>query len=220
METLKKALIFLLQIIYPKQCLICGKLNIDTICNKCLKEIKPVMKMEQYKNKNFNEHLYIFEYEGIIRKKIIDYKFKDKAYLNELFAKIILKNEKICRKIKKYDIIISVPIHKKRKTERGYDQSELIAIKLAKELNVELIKNNLVKQKHTIAQSTLSKEQRQQNVKQVYKLMNKQKIQNKKIIIIDDIYTTGSTVEECSRILKQNGAKEILVLTIAKDIIK
>jgi predicted amidophosphoribosyltransferase len=56
-------------------------------------------------------------------------------------------------------------------------------------------------------------------VKQVYKLINKEKIENKRIILFDDIYTTGSTVDECSKILKKNGAKEILVFTIAKDII-
>lgn len=217
MESLKKALIFLLQILYPKQCLICGKLEQDTICSKCYNTLKIEAKVEQYKNKTFNKHLYIFKYEGKIRNLIIDYKFNDKPYLNELFAKIILKNEKICRKIKKYDIIIPVPIHKKRKNERGYNQSELIARKLAKNLNVELVTDSLIKQKNTLPQSTLSKKQREENVKTVYKIQNRQKIENKKIILLDDIYTTGATAEECSKILKQNGAKEILVLTIAKD---
>ena len=71
--------------------------------------------------------------------------------------------------------------------------------------------------KNTKPQSTLSQKQRKDNVKNVYKLVNKEKISNKKIIIFDDIYTTGSTVNEISKILKQNGAKEIIVLTIAKD---
>lgn len=219
MEYLKKALIFLLQILYPKQCLVCGKLEQDTICNKCYNTLKIEAKIEKYNNKSFNKHLYIFKYEGKIRNLIIDYKFNDKPYLNELFVKIILKNEKICRKIKKYDIIIPVPIHKKRENERGYNQSELIARKLANNLKIELLTDILIKQKNTLPQSTLSKKQREENVKTVYKIQNKQKIKNKKIILLDDIYTTGATAEECSKILKQNGAKEILVLTIAKDII-
>ncbi len=219
MEYLKKALIFLLQILYPKQCLVCGKLEQDTICNKCYNTLKIEAKIEKYNNKSFNKHLYIFKYEGKIRNLIIDYKFNDKPYLNELFVKIILKNEKICRKIKKYDIIIPVPIHKKRENERGYNQSELIARKLANNLKIELLTDSLIKQKNTLPQSTLSKKQREENVKTVYKIQNKQKIKNKKIILLDDIYTTGATAEECSKILKQNGAKEILVLTIAKDII-
>lgn len=225
METFKNALIFLLNKIinelYPKKCIICGKLYSDEICNKCYKTLEILAKTEKYENKSFNEHTYLFKYEGKIRKLIIDYKFNDKAYLSNFFTKIIIKNEKICRKIKSYDIIIPVPIHKKRKNERGYNQSELIAKKITENINeLQLITNSIIKEKNTVAQSTLTKEQRKQNVKQVYKLINKEKIQNKKIILLDDIYTTGSTAEECSRILKQNGAKEILVLTIAKDEIK
>ena len=66
-------------------------------------------------------------------------------------------------------------------------------------------------------QSSLTKEQRKENVQNVYKIKNKEKIENKKIIIIDDIYTTGNTVNAISKILKENGAKEITILTIAKD---
>lgn len=219
MESLKKASIFLLEILYPKQCLICGKLQQDTICSKCYNTLKIEAKVEKYNNKAFNKHLYIFKYEGKMRNLIIDYKFNDKPYLKDLFVKIILKNEKICRKIKKYDIIVPVPIHKKRKNERGYNQSELIARKLAKNLNLKLVNDSLIKQKNTLPQSTLSKKQREENAKQVYKIQNKPKIENKKVILLDDIYTTGATTKECSKVLKQNGAKEILVLTIAKDII-
>lgn len=83
----------------------------------------------------------------------------------------------------------------------------------------ELVNDSLIKQKNTLPQSTLSKKQREENAKQVYKIQNKPKIENKKVILLDDIYTTGATTKECSKVLKQNGAKEILVLTIAKDII-
>ena len=216
------ALIFfinkIVELVYPNQCLICGKLKIKGICNKCYNELKIKPQIIIYKNKSFKEHLYIFEYKGIIRKLILNYKFNDKAYLNELFVKIILKNEKICRKIKKYDIIMPVPIHRARKRQRGYDQSEIIARKIADyfeeiKLNIETLK----KEKNTIAQSSLTKEQRQQNVKQVYKIENKEKIENKRVILFDDIYTTGSTAEECARLLKENGAKEVLVFTLAKD---
>lgn len=222
MESLKDTLIFcvktILEYLYPTECIICGKQKQEIICNKCYKTLKIVEKIEKIPNKNFKEHLYIFKYEGKIRNLIIDYKFNDKSYLNEFFVKIILKNKKIYGKIKNYDIIIPVPIHPKRKRQRGYNQSELIARKIAKSIEkLELVTNCLIKGKNTIAQSKLTKEQRKENVKQVYKLQNKQKIKDRRIILFDDIYTTGSTAEECSRILKENGAKEILVFTIAKD---
>ena len=221
MESLKNALIFLwkklINILYPNQCAICGKSNEDSICSRCYKTLELNTKIDRYKDKNFNEHLYIFKYEGKIRNFIIDYKFNDKAYLNNFFVKIILKNKKICRKIKKYDIIIPVPIHIKRKRQRGYDQSEIIARKIAKYLELELVTNCLIKQKNTVQQSLLTKKQRQENVKQVYKIINEQKIKDKRIILFDDIYTTGATANECAKMLKENGAKEILIFTIAKD---
>ncbi len=224
-KSIKKASIFLyektIKILYPRKCVLCNKYG-DIICNKCLIELKEKLKkeskIEKCNNKSFNEHIYLFKYEKEIRKIILDYKFKDKAYLSEFFEKIILKNEKICRNLKKYDIIIPVPIHKKRKRERGYNQSEIIVKNIVKNFeNMEIITKCLIKEKNTVAQSSLSKEERKQNVIQVYKIRNRQKIINKKVILFDDIYTTGSTVEECARILKENGASKVLVLTIAKD---
>lgn len=226
MKKLKKALIFLCKeienLLFPQCCLICGKLTKQILCKQCKKEIyeKAIFKIENNKNKElyFEKHLYIFKYKDKIRNLILDYKFNEKSYLYKLFSKIIIKNEKICGILKKYDIIIPVPIHKKRKKQRGYNQSELIARKIA--LNIQNLKyenNILQKIKNTLPQSSLTKEQRKANVKNVYELVNKEKIKNKKIIIFDDIYTTGSTVNTISKILKENGAKEIIVLTIAKD---
>lgn len=174
--------------------------------------------IKSIKNKYFENHIYLFKYEGVVREKIIDYKFNDKAYLNETFVKIMLKNEKICRFLESYDIIIPVPIHKKRKRVRGYNQSEIIARKIAQNVKkLEFVNDCLIKKQNTIAQSSLSKWQRIENVKGVYILKNKQKISNKNIIIFDDIYTTGSTVNECAKVLKQANANKILVLTLAKD---
>ena len=117
----------------------------------------------------------------------------------------------------KYDIIGAVPIHKKRKIERGYNQSELIAKELAKNIQGLEYKKILIKIKNNQRQSELKKEQRLENVKDVYEIQNKQIIQGKKIILFDDIYTTGSTVNECSKIMLQAGTKKVGVLTIAKD---
>ena len=114
-----------------------------------------------------------------------------------------------------YDIISAVPIHKKRKHDRGYNQSELIAKKLAKNIPNIIYKNILKKTINNQRQSELKKEERLENVKNVYQIQNRQIIENKRIVLFDDIYTTGSTVNECSRVLKENGAKEILVLTLA-----
>ena len=123
----------------------------------------------------------------------------------------------MCLFLKKYDIIIPVPISKQRNKNRGYNQSLLLAKEISKELNIECIDKCLIKIKNILPQSSLKKEERIRNVKNVYSIKNTQNISGKKILLIDDIYTTGSTVIECSRILAENGAKDIGILTIAKD---
>lgn len=161
--------------------------------------------------------MYIFRYEGKIRKIIIDYKFNEKSYIYVAFVNFLLKNKKIFENIKNYDTIIPVPISKKRQKERGYNQSLLIARKIAEKTNLELMNNCLIKTKNIIEQSKLNKEDRLQNIYGVYELTNRQLIENKKILLIDDIYTTGSTVNECSRILRKANPEKIGVLVLAKD---
>ena len=207
---------------YPPCCGICGKLNKNSLCKKC--EIKlnklAVWKIEDYRQitSYFEEHIYIFNYDSIIRKTILDYKFNEKSYIYKNFINFLKKNEKICVQIKKYDIIIPVPISLKRKKERGYNQSDLIAKDLALELNIKYIKNALLKIKNNSEQSTLTAEEREKNVKDVYKIKKNMihKLYEKNILLIDDIFTTGSTVNECSRVLKEAGVYKIGVLTIAK----
>ena len=148
---------------------------------------------------------------------ILDYKFNDKSYLYKTFVNFLLKNKKIFENIKKYDTIIPVPISKKRYKERGYNQSLLIAKEIARQTNLKLVNNCLIKTKNIIEQSKLNKEDRQQNIQGVYKLQNEQLIKNKNVILVDDIYTTGSTVNECSRMLKQGKTNKIGVLVLAKD---
>ena len=108
-------------------------------------------------------------------------------------------------------------MHKHKKAVRGYNQSELVAKEMAKQMEIKFEKGILIKQRNTEVQSTLNKTQRIQNVKDAFLVTDFTKVKGKKIILVDDIYTTGSTVNECSKLLKQAGAKEICVVTIAKD---
>ena len=133
------------------------------------------------------------------------------------FVSFILKNKKIFENIQKYDKIMPVPISKKRLKARGYNQSLLIAKEIAKKTNLELVNNCITKTKNIIEQSKLNREDREKNIKGVYKLNNKKLIENKKILLIDDIYTTGSTVNECSKTLRNGNPKKIGVLVLAKD---
>lgn len=213
----------ILNLIYPPICGICGKIHSKSLCNKCEIELKKQSESQiikggiEIEDKYFNELMYIFKYEGQIRKLILDYKFNEKSYIYLAFVNFLLKNKKIFENIESYDTIIPVPISKKRLNKRGYNQSLLIAKEIAEQTKLELLNNCLIKTKNIIEQSKLSKEERIQNIKGVYAIKNRKLIQNKKILLIDDIYTTGSTVNECSKILRQGNPSKIGILVLAKD---
>ena len=218
---IKKFLKAMINMIFPPVCGVCGKIDNKGICNKCLLKLMTLAEnriMDQWETeKNFHQLIYIFKYEGMIRKIILDYKFNEKSYIYETFVNFILKDEKIFKKLQTYDTIIPVPISKTRMKERGYNQSFLIAKALGNKLNIHIEKNCLVKTKNVIEQSKLNREERKQNIQNVYELKNKQILNNRKILLIDDIYTTGNTINECSKILKQANPKGIDVLVLAKD---
>ena len=207
--------------IYPPVCGICGKLNNEFLCGKCEKMLKNQSKFEIIENKynsNFyDNHLYIFQYQGIIRKIILDYKFNEKAYLYKTFVNFLLKDKKFFNILKTYDTIIPVPISKNRKKQRGYNQCLLLSKEISKILQIENNNNCLYKKKDILPQSTLNKEEREQNIKGAYELKNIETIKNKRILLIDDIYTTGSTLNECAKILRKGKPNKIDCFTIAKD---
>lgn len=209
----------ILNLIFPNVCGFCNKKDESSLCKNCELSLKKyeINCITKIKNKNFDYLFCALKYEDIVREKILQYKFFENSYLYKTFAKIIIKNKKIYRFLKLYDIIISVPMYKNKKAVRGYNQSELIAKEIAKQMELTFEKDVLIKQKNTKVQSTLTGKQREENIKNAFAIINSEKIRNKKIILVDDIYTTGSTVNECSKMLKQAGAREICVVAIAKD---
>ena len=216
----------LLEYIFLPSCGICKTIGQGYLCRKCGNDIEKY-KIDLIENANIYDNkkiknvkiqkFYIFKYEEIIRNKIIEYKFNDKPYLYRMFSKIIIEDKKSCEFLNSYDIIIPVPVHKTRKKSRGYNQSELIAKELAKRLNLKFYSDVLIKINNNKVQSKLNKKERMKNVKNVYKIINKQRINNKNIIILDDIYTTGATINECIKELIKADVNKIGVLILAKD---
>lgn len=205
----------ILKIIFPTSCTMCGKIYNKWICPKCYILLKRNLKFTTINEKNYTLYYMCF-YEGAMRKLLLSFKFKEKAYIGNLFVELLTKNRKFTEKIKEYDCIISVPMYKKNKARRGYNQTEVIADQLEKTLKIKHLKKCLIKIKQNQRQSTLTEKQRIENVKNVYKLENKNEIYNKKILLLDDIYTTGSTVKACVDELKEGKPQKIDVLVIAK----
>ena len=210
-----------IHLIYPNVCGICDYIHPESLCKKCEIYLNKIAKItiDNYTNKNFRKHLYLFRYEEKIKERLLAYKFYQKSYIYHAFVIFMIKNKKICQFLKSYDIIIPVPIHYERKLVRGYNQSALLAKGLVKMMGgtMQYTDRILCKIKNNKPQSTQNKEERKRNVLGAYYVKKEENIIGKKILIVDDIYTTGSTVEECARVLKKAGAKWVDVLTIAKD---
>jgi len=113
-------------------------------------------------------------------------------------------------------VLIPVPLDRKKLKWRGFNQAEEIGKELSKFLKISLINDVLVKIKETLPQVELSDEERKENIKGAFSCQNPELIKGRKILLVDDIYTTGSTMAECARVLKTAGAKEIIGIVIAR----
>lgn len=163
-----------LDFIFPPKCELCGKYNESYICEECLNEFKTIEKCrcDEIENRHYNEHYWIFKYEEpIVRRKILELKFGEKAYLAKMFASVVVSNEDTVEYLKQFDYIIPVPIHKKRYKFRGYNQTYLVCKAICKMLEFEekLLSNAIKKERNTEAQSMQTKASRGSNVRGAYK---------------------------------------------------
>ncbi len=213
----------LINLFFPPVCGFCNEINENFLCDKCKQkfEYEKITKIDDYTNQqvNFDEHFYLFQYQNDIRDYIIKYKFDEKSYMYKSFSKLFLNDEVFKKFIKEYDIIVSVPIHKKRMKQRGYNQSELIAKDIAKNCNKKYCKNVLLKKDSIPAQSSMeNKLERIKNIKDAFNEgKNIELIKGKKVAIFDDVFTTGGTANECAKALKHNGVSAVGIFTIAKS---
>jgi ComF family protein len=156
-------------------------------------------------------------YRGKLKDAILLYKYRSFQVLGHDFARLILrtlgKDEKIWWEA---DVIIPVPLHRKRKKIRGFNQAKVIAEELARLKEIKLEEGVLKKVKNVPPQTLLEMDERKENVSGAFRVVDEDKIKGKTIILVDDVYTTGSTVKECSAVLKKAGAREIRALTVAQ----
>jgi competence protein ComFC len=117
----------------------------------------------------------------------------------------------------KYDLIIPVPLHKTKRRERGYNQSDYICTGMNEALHLDVVSDCLKRTRYTRTQTKLTREERKENVSNAFELNKKysDKIHGRNIILVDDVITTGATILECARILKENNCGKILTCSIA-----
>ena len=115
------------------------------------------------------------------------------------------------------EAVVAVPLHPKRKKQRGFNQAMVLAKELGRLGGVEVVENALVKIKNVAPQTSLEEaKEREKNVSRAFGIKAREKIEGKVVLLVDDVYTTGSTIKECSSVLNQAGAEEVRALTIAR----
>ncbi len=208
----------ILNFAYPDKCIVCNKIIYDTldfaICRYCIGDFyifdREICENNFEKNKGFS----MFLYTENIRKLIHAFKYDDCGY----YAKVLgIKMGEFFMKQNLFsaDLIIPVPIHKKRRRKRGFNQSDILAKEFSRVLGIPVDYNSLVRKKNTIVQFGLNKEERIENLKDAFMIVNKEKLIGKSIIIIDDIYTTGATINECRKTIQSIGVQEIYYFTLS-----
>lgn len=244
MEFLTKGLNDFMEIIYPSNiyCICCGRIIDKTrpysLCDHCVRAFhwankKTCVKCGKIMDddsrrlqcKDCREFSHLFErgftcvqYGLYERSVMLSFKYGDKGYIGEKLGEILY--DRIVPEMESglsFDYIIPVPMHKSKVRKRGYNQAELMARPLAKKTGLPLLKETLVRVRASKPMSKLSTYDRMENVKNIFTLKpDKVKlIRNKTVLLIDDIYTTGSTADECSRVLMEAGAEKVYLLTFA-----
>ena len=207
-----------------ENCLKTIPLYSSLFCPICLKRIGQFKKCSHSNNYSPLDFLAsATDYENPLIQKLIHlYKYQLVKDIRYTLGNIVINYwEKIWPDIKKQfsgAIIIAIPLSRQRFKERGFNQSEEIAKIFANYFQLEINSEILIRQKNTHPQAKLDNyEERHLNLKNAFEVKDKNSLKNKNIILIDDVFTSGATMQEAARVLKQNGSKKIIGLTVAKS---
>jgi ComF family protein len=158
------------------------------------------------------------KYETVFMDVIHRFKYQGKIFIGEALGKFMAGLDYTGLEISDRTLIIPIPLHRKRLRERGFNQSVILAREISRHYAVPM-KFGLLKRKiHTEPQINLGKDDRVRNVKGAFEVVSPEVIEGAKILLIDDVYTTGSTVNECAKVLRKNGAADVVVLTLARAV--
>ncbi len=185
-----------------------------SICKKCYEKIKTTKDKTFEGRGNISVVLSPFLYEGKVRQAIKQFKFSGQRLFGKLFGEMLYEELKVHSWICDYDFIIPVPLHPERLLERGYNQSEIIAEVISERFGIPIVNDALFRIRNTERQSVLNGRARIENVKGAFLAFEKT-VRNKRILLIDDIYTMGATAGACADSLKDAGASEVAVITLS-----
>lgn len=229
----------ILELIYPNTCVICGKICDEGICFKCKKLYpfiqeprcmccgKPIISEdEEYcsdcaqNKKMFQQGRSLWVHKDDIKQSVYRFKYKNHRIYAKEYARLLVREHVDVLGEWRPDCIIPVPIHGKRRRSRGYNQAEVLAVEIQEEILRQLdilIPINtayIYRKKETVYQKQLDNHERKKNLKSAFEINKSTKLP-KNILIIDDIYTTGATIQAISELLAKAGCDRSVFFTIS-----
>lgn len=226
-----------LNLIYPRRCPICEQVlapkdkYVHRDCReqltflqqpRCMRCGKPVETKEQEycfdcssKTFHYRRGYPCIKYDKKMSKSISAFKYKNKREYADFYVDEILKAYEDEFRRMRFDALLPIPIHTSKYRERGFNQAELIAVGISKRIDVEVNPNLLVRIRKTLPQKELNDRERLKNLEQAFQLDETQSIElYHKVLLVDDIYTTGSTIEACARLLVDAGIEDVYYTSI------
>jgi len=216
----------LLNFFFPLQCVNCGRMlaadNKERVCGDCWSRII-------YLNRPIDIRLSlegiwsVAVYEGVVKELIHQFKYKEKKYLANPLGKLLVDFVEEYLEEERFDYIIPIPLEKARQKKRGYNQAELLARVLGEAVNKPIFTNLVERRKKTKPQFGLNREERFENLSGAFEISKSRKedvatIAGKTVLLLDDLATTGATLNECARALKEAGVSEVYGLVLAHGI--
>jgi len=196
----------LLPFLSEKICMKCGRpilvMGPDGVCSECKSTYR-----------YFDCVASVFEFSGIIQGALYRLKFDGEMEIAQAIGKFMA--DKLQKTGWEIDVIIPVPLHPDRLSERGFNQSYLLSQEIGRRCNIDVYGEVLIRQRYTESQVPLSRLQRMRNVKDAFSIKESRVIKDRNVLLVDDIMTTGATLNECSSILKKHGARKVYCLAAA-----
>ncbi len=226
----------LLDLVYPPKCLVCGDIQSEYFCEKCRAEIVPITPpicfvcgaslVEGYCRDCHSGTEFAFDaaravasYEGTIKEAIHQLKYSGHRIIAPALGAMLVEFLQTKSDIvHRADCVIPMPVHPSKERQRGFNQAELIAREVADAFALPLLTNALIRSKPTRPQVDLSLEARKTNTLGAFEVVRVDGVTNRCVLLIDDVLTTGGTAHAAAWSLKEVGAREVLVATVARAI--